>query len=135
MLALTEGLEAPDGALRGWIGGANGWAPLAYRRTAPFRPTDAARLPNGDVLVLERAFGLLTGAAMRLVRIAAADIHAGALLAGAPLAQLRPPLTVDNFEGLALRQAANGETLVYLLSDDNFSPLQRTYLLMFALLE
>ena len=46
---------------------------------------------------------------------------------------LRPPLIFDNFEGIAARSGAGGETLIYLLSDDNFNPLQRTLLLMFAL--
>lgn len=54
-------------------------------------------------------------------------------LTGLSEAELKPPLTMDNFEGLALRQGQDGETLVYFLSDDNFSSAQRTLLLMFAL--
>jgi len=41
-------------------------------------------------------------------------------------------MTVDYFEGLALRRGEN-ETLIYVLSDDNFSAAQSTLLLMFAL--
>ncbi|MBT3627577.1 MAG: esterase-like activity of phytase family protein, partial [Rhodospirillaceae bacterium] len=44
-----------------------------------------------------------------------------------------PPLTVDNMEGIAVRRDGAGHTLVYLVSDDNFSVLQRTLLLMFEL--
>jgi hypothetical protein len=36
-------------------------------------------------------------------------------------------------EGMALHRNANGETIITLVSDDNFSPLQRTLLLQFAL--
>ena len=36
---------------------------------------------------------------------------------------------------LAARTADNGETLVYIVSDNNFNRLQRTLLLMFALTE
>ncbi len=43
------------------------------------------------------------------------------------------PLTIDNFEALATRRGPDGEILIYLMSDDNFSFFQRTLLLMFAL--
>ena len=62
------------------------------------------------------------------------DIVPGAVLDGEILARFIPPITVDNMEGIATRQGENGETLIYLVSDDNFSPLlQRTLLLMFEL--
>jgi hypothetical protein len=34
---------------------------------------------------------------------------------------------------LAVRRGPKGETLLYMISDNNFSPLQRTLLLMFEL--
>ena len=40
---------------------------------------------------------------------------------------------MDNFEGLAVARDADGGTLVYILSDDNFHFLQRTLLLLFRL--
>jgi hypothetical protein len=51
-------------------------------------------------------------------------------------------LTLDNFEGVEVRQDAGGRTLVYVLSDDNNCAkrpgaprrgLQRTLLLLFEL--
>ena len=36
-------------------------------------------------------------------------------------------------EGLAVHRDADGETVLTLISDDNFSPLQRTLLLQFTL--
>ena len=50
---------------------------------------------------------------------------------GVELARLAPPLTVDNMEGISARQDSAGRTLIYLMSDDNYSVLQRTLLLMF----
>ncbi|WP_269714155.1 esterase-like activity of phytase family protein [Caulobacter sp. NIBR2454] len=44
---------------------------------------------------------------------------------------LKGPLTVDNFEGLAVTRNAAGGTRLYLMSDDNFSARQRTLLLAF----
>jgi hypothetical protein len=38
-------------------------------------------------------------------------------------------------EGLSVHRAAGGEIVLTLVSDDNFSPLQRTLLLQFALAE
>ena len=49
------------------------------------------------------------------------------------LAVLAPPLTVDNMEAIAARKNEAGETILYLMSDDNFSSDQRTLLMMFRL--
>ncbi len=132
LFALAEGrreeAESPAYLLRD-----GAWSSLRYRRHGTFRPTGAATLPGGDLLIVERRFNIIDGVAVRLRRIAAARIVPGALLEGEVIASLAPPLTVDNFEGVAARRAAGGETLVYLVSDDNFKPVQRTLLLMFAL--
>ncbi|MDB5421700.1 MAG: hypothetical protein JWR59_1647, partial [Brevundimonas sp.] len=45
--------------------------------------------------------------------------------------ELRGPLTVDNFEGLAAVPKPDGGVRFYLISDDNFSSAQRTLLLAF----
>jgi len=41
----------------------------------------------------------------------------------------------SHYPGIDARRGPGGETLVYVLSDDNANPLQRTYLLMFELIE
>ncbi|WP_368773282.1 esterase-like activity of phytase family protein [Pseudomonas sp. MPR-R2A5] len=40
---------------------------------------------------------------------------------------------IDNMEGISIHRAADGAMVLTLISDDNFSPLQRTILLQFAL--
>jgi hypothetical protein len=104
-----------------------------------FRPSAAALLPGGDVLVLERRFPPLE---VRLVRLAKADLEGTGALAPSEIARLAPPQSVDNFEGLDVRQDPSGATLLYLISDDNGcakqlgvvpSRLQRTLLLLFEL--
>jgi hypothetical protein len=132
ILALTENFTVAGGSV-GWVGDGQHWAGLVYVPADGFSATGAATLPDGDVLVLERAYSPLAGPAARLARVDRSAVAADALLVGRPIATLRPPLTVDNFEGVDARLDANGKTLVYLLSDDNFSPLQRTLLLMFEL--
>ena len=134
LLALSEGSRGRAAAV-GWISDSTGWSVLTYRAADGFRVTGAATLPGGDVVVLERLFTLRGENAIRLKRIAGAAIKAGARLDGEILAELRPPLTVDNFEGIEARRGPRGEVLVYLVSDDNFNADQRTLLMMFELLE
>lgn len=109
------------------------WQPFTYLAAPRYRPTAVAPLPDGGVLVLERWVSLLGGWSSRLVRVAPRQLTAGAVVEGEELGRLEPPLVNDNFEGIATRPGPAGETLVYLISDNNFSSLQRTYLLQFAL--
>ena len=134
LLAIAEGRQGADTSPAFlWRGGA--WSELLYPRAPGFRPTGAATLPGGDLLVIERSFNLFDGVAIRLQRIAAVQIRPGATLSGTTLAVLRRPLTLDNMEGVAARRSERGETLIYLISDDNFRQLQRTLLMVFALEE
>lgn len=130
-LVLAEDPPRPDRP-SAWIGGASGWRAVEYARTGLFVPVDAAMAANGDVIVLERRFTWIGGLASRIARIPAAQL-AGDTLRPEALALIEPPLTTENFEGLALRPGPAGETLIYLIADDNFHPLQRTLLALFAL--
>lgn len=109
------------------------WTAGIYTRVRGFRPTGATRLPNGDLLLLERRFTLLDGIAVRLQRLPGATLVPGSSLRGEEIARLEPPAPVDNMEGLAAWRGPGGKTLIYLISDDNYSPLQRTLLLMLEL--
>jgi hypothetical protein len=40
---------------------------------------------------------------------------------------------IDNLEGLSINRAHNGDVVLTMVSDDNFSRLQRTILLQFTL--
>ncbi|SDD33636.1 esterase-like activity of phytase family protein [Kordiimonas lacus] len=133
LLAFAERGVDVQGLSRAWLVGADGIHGLFFKRPKNFAPTDAALLPNGDILLLTRFFSVVDGVAIKLLRFKAEDIRPGATLVGEELAHLAPPLTVDNLEGLEVGTGADGTTLVYMLSDDNFSSNQRTLLLMFAL--
>jgi hypothetical protein len=39
---------------------------------------------------------------------------------------------IDNMEGISIHRTAGGETIITVVSDDNFSVLQRSLLLQFA---
>ena len=137
LLALTEALLVGGDRVMGWLlaTAAGTDDELFFATTRDFKPTSLATMPNGDVMVLERSYSVLAGPAARLSLVDAKTIVPGALLTGREIARISPPMTVDNFEGLALRRDANGRLLVYIISDDNFNPLQRTLLLMFRMAE
>ncbi len=137
ILALTEKAVDEKGRVRGWLLSVGGGAShrLSYAATDGFHPTSLATLEGGDVLALERRFSLIRGFRARLKRIDKAAVAPGAALAGRVLANFEPPLTVGNFEAVAVRRDPSGTTYVYLLSDNNFALLEPTLLMQFRLVE
>lgn len=105
---------------------------LAFTGPPSYKPTDAVALDDETVLVLNRRYSPLAGVSAILMAL---PVNAARLTVGTPevIAELVPPVTVDNMEALAVRRE-NGRTFIYMASDDNFSPLQRTLLLKFELL-
>ena len=132
IFTLAEELQNKDGNFRGWLIGNGRAVELSYLPSAGFRASDCAALPNGDVIVLERHLSMFLSFSARLKHIPAANIRPGAVLSGEELLRLDPPLRLDNFEGIAVREDAAG-TSIYLISDNNFQPFQRTLLLQFRL--
>jgi hypothetical protein len=133
ILAISEELLTEDGANIGWLGDGRSWSRVSYVAGPDFKPTGAARLPDGDILILERRFSRMTVPGTRIVRVPGSAIQAGARLQGEELAHIQPPLTFDNFEGITARIGPHGEVLIYVISDDNYFFLQRTLLLVFEL--
>ena len=86
-------------------------------------PTDADALSDGTFVILFRSYSPNDGSGAAIVTLAGDGTRR-------ELVTLRPPLTVDNFEGLAVREEA-GRTFLYIVSDDNFSSSQRTLLIKF----
>jgi hypothetical protein len=147
LLAIGEVASPEHEGATAWLGGDRSWSLISYplfydraRSAAPLRPTGAALLPSGDILVLERRYPPLAG---RIRLIERAGLEA-ANLEGREIARLDEPLSLYNFEGIDARPGTEGGTWVYLLSDDNNcrrdpgprrrSP-QRTLLLAFILEE
>ncbi len=94
--------------------------------------TAVTRMLSGGLYMLERRFSFLGGLGMELRHIAPSEIREGARLNGEVLANLSfQDANIDNMEGIAVRRGPKGEIFLYIISDDNYSPLQRTLLLMF----
>lgn len=135
-VAIAQGLRTADGH-QGWIGSDAGsdieWQPFRYVAADGFDASDAAALPNGDLLVLERAFSMLGGFRARLVRVPAHRLAPDAQVSGDLLASLERPMTVDNFEAVTVTVLPSGVFRILVASDDNFRPFQRTLLLTFLM--
>jgi hypothetical protein len=134
LIAVAE--RAPDknaATIPGFLIGGPKPGLFQVARSKDFDITDAALLPGGDLLLLERFFTPLRGVAMRIRRFAASDLVPGATLEGTVLIEADMAFQVDNMEGLSVhRDPTTGEIVLTLVSDDNFSIIQRTILLQFA---
>lgn len=133
-LAIAEGLQS-GGHAAAWLGGPGAWMSLAWRSGFAMQAVDAAGLPDGGALVLERSFALFGGFGGRLVHLPAAALGAaapGGVLAGEEWLRLAEPLPVDNYEAVAVFRH-QGRLLCAVVSDDNENRLQRTLLLLFEI--
>jgi hypothetical protein len=135
LIAISERGLDKAGNIRGFLIGGAMPGEFTIRRRDEFDVTDAALIPGGDLLVLERHFSFLRGVGMRIRRIPLEAIKPGALIDGEALIQAGNAHQIDNMEAMAVHKNAAGETIITLVSDDNFSRLQQTILLRFALIE
>ena len=102
-------------------------------RSDDFEVSDCTILPPADLLLLERHYSLARGVAMRIRRVPLASIKPGALVDGKALIVADLGYQIDNMEGIVVHRNAQGETIITLVSDDNFSFIQRNLLLQFKL--
>ncbi|WP_296675435.1 esterase-like activity of phytase family protein [Novosphingobium sp.] len=96
-----------------------------------YRPTDMAALPDGRVLIVMRQlrwpFPIRLG--VRLMIADPRQIRPGEDWHALDLGEIKAPVPIDNFEGLALVPETNGTVTGWLISDDNGAAFQRTLLL------
>jgi hypothetical protein len=136
IVAFAERFTRGSGYHTGWIWTRGRAQRFQLQDIDGFNITDAAGLPDGGLLVLERYFRWLSGVHMRIRRLGPTEIRPGARLTGHTVIQADSGHAIDNMEGLAVHRGARGETVVSLISDNNFrTVLQRTVLLQFTLVE
>jgi hypothetical protein len=135
LIALSErGLDR-DGNLIAFLVGGPTPGQFSVRRTQSFDISDATLLPSGELLVLERKFSLVEGVGIRIRRIPLELLAPGALVDGPSIFAADLGSEIDNMEGIDAFVTPEGDTVLTLVSDDNFSLLQRTLLLQFTLVE
>lgn len=133
LIAISErGLDSNGNLLAFLVGGPSP-GQFSVRRTDNYDVSDAVLLPSGELLVLERKFSWLAGVGIRIRRIALASVAPGALVDGPAIFEADLADEIDNMEGIDAHVTPEGDTVLTMVSDDNFSMLQRTLLLQFTL--
>ena len=134
LLMLGEtGLRGEVAAFPGWFSGSNGWLRFAYLAARGYRPTGAATLPTGDVVVIERRDPVLILTGGRVVLVPREAIRSGQSVGGMELGRLGLPSLNANYDGIAAWQDGLGRLRLLVISDNNFLSVQRTLLLQFVL--
>jgi len=93
-----------------------------------FRLSGLATGPGGELVILHHSYIPAIGSRIILTIVrdpTGAKIVIGRMAAG-------PNPTIDNFEGVSVNPVSEDGWRIYLLSDDNFNPKQRTLLLAFG---
>ena len=132
LIAIAERGRDRDGNHLAFLIGGPQPGQFTIKRRNDYDVSDATILPSGDLVILERKFGWTTGLYIRMRRLPIAEIAPGALVDGPVLIEADLGQQIDNMEGLGVHRAG-GQTVLTLISDDNFSVLQRTLLLQFSL--
>ncbi len=92
-----------------------------------FRLSGLTTGPKGELVILHHSYVPAVGSRIT-VTVVADPLGAKRTVASF---SMTPSMSIDNFEGVAVVAKPNGDWRLYLLSDDNFSPSQRTLLLAF----
>jgi hypothetical protein len=135
---LVTFLESPlagETVHRGWIWISGEAKPFTIEGIGDYGITDAAGLDDGSVLLLERRFRPTDGVRIRLRRLPADAVAPGSVAKGEVLLEADgKQAEIDNLEALAVSKSEAGDTVLTIMSDDNFNHvLQRTLLLQFTL--
>ncbi|WP_198400253.1 esterase-like activity of phytase family protein [Bradyrhizobium pachyrhizi] len=135
LIAFSErGLDA-NGNLVAFLVGGKTPGQFSVRRSENFDISDAVLLPSGGLLILERKFSWFGGVGIRIRRLALSEIAPGAVVDGPAIFNADLGNEVDNMEGIDAHVTEEGETVLTMVSDDNFSLIQRNLLLQFTLVD
>lgn len=135
LLVVSERALDSAGNLIGFLIGGAKPGQFGIRRSNNYDISDMALLPGGDLLILERKFSWLEGVGIRIRRIPLASVLPNAVVDGTVIFEADLGYEVDNMEALDVHRDGDGDIVLTMVSDDNFSVLQRTLLLQFTLIE
>jgi hypothetical protein len=108
---------------------------FAVKMRDGYAVSDMTFLPDGDIALLERRYRAPFSLWMQVRLLKTVDIAPGAVVDGPVLMAASLAKEIDNMEGISAFRAPDGATVLTLMSDDNFNPLERTLLLQFAIAE
>jgi len=139
-LVFSEGYDLPDGSYEAILFSGDPTekgsfaTSFGYRPPDGYKPTDAALLPNGKIIILHRRISFPEGFRVKIGILDPAKIISTETVNSKIIATLKSPILVDNFEGITVSNE-NGKIIIWIISDNNFNILQRTILMKFALSE
>jgi len=111
--------------------GHQAWKQTILAKTEDYHPTGLSRIAGcDDFILLERFYHPIKGVRARLSLLEGQSGQRRKVIA-----QLGPPTPLDNFEGIATYRDKTGQLIITLISDDNFSILQRTMVMKLLLKE
>ncbi len=88
--------------------------------------------PDGRLYLVLRHFSVFRGISIRVMRYRLDADGLPRADTAETLAAFEQGSGIDNMEGIALERGADGAVWLWLISDDNFNPIQRTLLMRFA---
>jgi len=135
IVTISEFSPNENGNARAFLRRSDGWHEFEVPLIDNYLITDAAFLPSGDLLVLERRFSLATGARARVRKILKSEISANKIASGKVILDLNQDQIIDNMEGISIFQMPDKSLRMALISDNNLFPLQRTLYLEFEMIE
>lgn len=91
-------------------------------------------MANGDIVVIERRSTAANPQGTRFASISRRQLRPGAPIQTNDIARLEPLFVTANFEVIASAQGLQGQTVLYVASDNEFSPSRPTVLMIFELL-
>ncbi|HEY7229620.1 MAG TPA: esterase-like activity of phytase family protein [Pseudolabrys sp.] len=133
LIVVTEHSLDSAGNLRSFVLGPDRMTRFSIKRSDDFDASDCTLLSQDELLLLERRYSPARGIAVRIRRVPLAGIKEGALVDGRSMFEADLAYQIDNMEGIGVHRNSTGETIVTLVSDDNFSIIQRNLLLQFSI--
>lgn len=134
LIVVTEHSLDGAGNLRSFALSMDQVTRFGVKRSDDFDVSDCTVLSQDELLLLERRASPARGIAIRIRRIPLADIKEGAVVDGRLMFEADLAHQIDNMEGIAVHRNSAGETIVTLVSDDNFSIIQRSLVLQFSVI-
>jgi hypothetical protein len=132
-IAIAEDSPNANGNHRAFIEGPAASGELEIVKRDDYAITDADFLPGGDLVILERRFGLRISPGMRIRRLPVSLLVPGSTADGEILLEADLTHRIDNMEGIDVTLDDAGQTHLTLISDDNFNFIQSTILLEFRM--
>ncbi|WP_417495605.1 esterase-like activity of phytase family protein [Maricaulis sp.] len=131
--SLLVGIEWPfsaDTAYDIWRQTGEQWALSSLAAVTEYGLTGMTMI-DGQVYALQRYWTPAVGSQLRIVRFDQGALDSDETIEPELLAEFGAANSVDNFEGITAFHR-DGETILLIVSDDNYNPQQRTLLMAFA---